>query len=431
MNKAFRFPLAPAALTLLLSLAACAAPADSAGSDNPVSRAPAAAPASAPSAPAPAAAAQSDTAPSASTPAPASGQPLPPLPQGFAPTAPQGFRVTLYASGFSKPRLLAVAENGDVFLSDPEAGAVYVLPDRNHDGVADETLTFAQGLDKPHGLAFHGGYLYVANTGGVVRLAYQSGQTAAQGQPERVLDLPPGGGHWTRTIAFGPGGELFVSVGSTCNVCEETDERRAAVWVYSADGQNGRPYATGLRNAVGLEWHGDALWATNNGRDMLGDDLPPEGFYHLTDGGFYGWPYCYTVQPGQPQVWDQDFGRQSPATCEAATPAFALTTAHSAPLGMAFYTGQAFPPAYQGLMFAGLHGSWNRSAKSGYKVVTVNPESGEVSDFLTGFLAADGQTVEGRPVDAAVAADGALLVTDDGAGRVWRVAWVGSAPGAP
>ncbi|RTR27098.1 sorbosone dehydrogenase family protein [Deinococcus radiophilus] len=355
--------------------------------------------------------------PAAATPA------LPPPPRGFSPTAPEGFRVTLYAEGFDKPRLMAVAENGDIFLSDPNAGAVYVLPDRNADGVADETLTFAKGLDQPHGLAFHDGYLYVANTGSVVRFPYQSGQTKAQGAPEKLVDLPPRGGHSTRTIEFSPEGQLFVATGSTCNVCEETDERRAAVWVYDADGKNGRPYATGLRNAVGLEWFDGALWATNNGRDMLGDDLPPEGFYQLSDGGFYGWPYCYTVTAGQPQVWDKDFGQADPSVCEDATPAFALTTAHSAPLGMAFYTAQAFPEAYQGQMFAGLHGSWNRSQKSGYKVVSIDPASGEVQDFLTGFV--QGNTVKGRPVDAAVAQDGALLVTDDGEGRVWRVAWVG------
>lgn len=345
-----------------------------------------------------------------------------PRPSGFVPTAPQGFRVTLYAEGFEKPRLLAVAPGGDVFLSDPGTGNVYVLPDRDADGVADSKLPFASGLNKPHGLAFYGDHLYIANTDGVVRLPYQPGQ--AQAQPEQIIDLPPNGGHWTRTIEFSPSGELFVSTGSTCNVCEERDERRAAVWVYGADGENGRPYATGLRNAVGLEWYDGALWATNNGRDQLGDDLPPEGFYRLEDGGFYGWPYCFTVKPGEPQVWDKDFGRRDAAVCEQAAPAFALTTAHSAPLGMGFYTGTAFPAEYQGLMFAGLHGSWNRSEKSGYKVVTVNPQTGEVRDFLTGFLS--GGAVQGRPVDVAVAPDGALLVTDDGAGRVWRVAWAGS-----
>ena len=334
---------------------------------------------------------------------------------------PDGFRVSVFAGGFAQPRFMAVAPNGDVFVSDPRAGTVVVLPDRDGNGKADGKTVFASGLNRPHGLAFHGGFLYVANTDGVVRYAYKTGQRRASGAARKVVDLPGGGGHWTRTVEFGPDGRMYVSVGSTCNVCEEGDKRRAAVWVYSADGKNGKPYATGLRNAVGLEWFGGALYATNNGRDQLGDDLPPEGFYRLKAGGFYGWPYCYTVRAGQPQVWDRDFGKKNAATCTSATPAFALTTAHAAPLGLAFYTGKAFPTAYRGMMFAALHGSWNRSEKSGYKVVTVDPKTGQVRDFLTGFLR--GGEVLGRPVDLVVARDGALLLSDDGAGRIWRIAY--------
>lgn len=334
-------------------------------------------------------------------------------------TVPDGFTVNEYAQGFKRPRFMAVAPGGDVFLSDTGAGTVYVLPDADGNGTADRKLVFARGLNQPHGLAFHGGFLYVANTDGVVRFPYKTGQRAATGQPVKVVDLPGGGGHSTRTVEFGPDGKMYVSVGSTCNVCEERDPKRAAIWVYDADGKNGRAYATGLRNAVGIEWFRGQLYATNNGRDQLGDDLPPEGFYRVQAGGFYGWPYCYTVRAGQPQVWDQDFGRRSAQTCRNATPAFALTTAHSAPLGLAFYTGKTFPQAYRNQMFAALHGSWNRSEKSGYKVVTVNPETGEVRDFLTGFLR--GGSVTGRPVDLVVAKDGALLLTDDGAGKVWRI----------
>lgn len=334
---------------------------------------------------------------------------------------PAGFQVTGFAEGFKRPRFMAVAPNGDVFLSDTATGTVYVLPDADKDGRADRKVVYAQGLNEPHGLAFRGDFLYVANTDSVVRFAYRPGDREARGAPTRLVDLPGGGGHSTRTVEFGPDGKMYVSVGSSCNVCEESDPRRAAVWVYGADGKNGKPYATGLRNAVGIEWFGGQLYATNNGRDGLGDDLPPEGFYRVQAGGFYGWPYCYTAKPGQAQVWDKDFGRRSAATCQGATPAFALTTAHSAPLGLAFYTGKAFPDAYRGQMFAALHGSWNRSAKSGYKVVTVNPKTGEVKDFLTGFLS--GQSVQGRPVDLVVTTDGALLLTDDGAGKVWRITY--------
>nr|WP_243398469.1 sorbosone dehydrogenase family protein [Deinococcus koreensis] len=318
---------------------------------------------------------------------------------------------------------MAVAPGGDVLLSDPQAGTVSVLPDRNQDGKADSREVFASGLNQPHGLALHGGFLYVANTDSVVRFPFRAGDLKASGPAQKLVDLPAGGGHSTRTVEFGPDGRMYVSAGSSCNVCEETDPRRAAVWVYDADGKNGQPYATGLRNAVGLEWNAGTLYATNNGRDQLGDDLPPEGFYRLTAGGFYGWPYCYTTQPGQPQVWDKEFGRRSAAACAPATPAFALTTAHSAPLGLAFYTGQAFPAAYRGQMFVALHGSWNRSTKSGYKVITVDPASGKVSDFLTGFL--KGDQVGGRPVDLAVLPGGALLLSDDGAGKVWRIGYTG------
>ncbi|AXG98614.1 sorbosone dehydrogenase family protein [Deinococcus wulumuqiensis] len=346
----------------------------------------------------------------------AQGGPLPQL------RAPAGFKVGLYASGFGQPRFMALSPSGDLFVSDPQAGTVVVASDRDRDGVADGKAVFASGLNRPHGLAFHGGFLYVANTDGVVRFPYRSGDRKASGPAQKLLSLPEGG-HWTRTVVFGPDGKMYVSTGSSCNVCEEGDSRRAAVWVYDADGKNGKPYATGLRNAVGLEWFGAALYATNNGRDQLGDDLPPEGFYRLRAGGFYGWPYCYGTRAGQPQVWDRDFGKKNAAACASATPAFALTTAHSAPLGMAFYTGKTFPASYRGRLFVGLHGSWNRSEKSSYKVVTIDPKTGRVSDFLTGFLS--GQNVLGRPVDLQVMPDGSLLLTDDGEGRIWRIQFVG------
>ncbi|PNY79879.1 PQQ-dependent sugar dehydrogenase [Deinococcus koreensis] len=336
-------------------------------------------------------------------------------------TLPAGFRAEIYASGFKKPRLMALAPNGDLFVSDTQSGEVSVLPDRDRSGQPDSRQVYAAGLYKPHGLAFHGGYLYVANTDGVVRFPYRDGDLKATAAPEKVVDLPPEGQHYSRTLVFGPDDRMYVAAGSTCNVCEESDPKRAAVWVYDADGKNGRPYATGLRNAVGLEWFGGALYATANGRDLAGGNIPPESFYVLRDGANYGWPYCYPLQKGAKQVWDKDFGRKDQAACDAAQPAFATTTAHAAPLGMAFYTATAFPGAYRNQMFVALHGSWNREPKSGYKVITVDPQTGETRDFLTGFL--NGAATSGRPVDLQVAPDGALFLTEDGNGLIYRLSY--------
>ena len=333
-------------------------------------------------------------------------------------TLPQGFNVTIYADRFERPRLLALSPNGDVFLSDTGAGMVYVM---RGEGKAESKNVFAQGLNQPHGLAFHGGYLYVANTDGVVRFPYTPGDKKAGGPAEQVVSLPSGGGHSTRTVVFGPDNKMYVSVGSSCNVCEESNDKRAAVWVYDADGKNGKAYSTGLRNAVGLEWYGGTLYATNNGRDNLGDNIPPEGFYKLSAGRDFGWPYCYTTEVGEPQVWDKDFGKKNADVCKSTTPAFALTTAHSAPLGLAFYTGKTFPAQYQGQMFAALHGSWNRSEKSGYRVVTVDPKSGKVQDFMTGFV--DNQGTRGRPVDLLSMPDGSMLLTDDSGGKIYRITY--------
>ncbi|CAM3522018.1 PQQ-dependent sugar dehydrogenase [Deinococcus frigens] len=342
-------------------------------------------------------------------------------------TLPAGFQADLYAQDLGKPRLMAFAPSGDLFVADqgkdPGTGRVLVLPDRDKNGVLDSAQTYLSGLNQPNSLAFHGGFLYVANTDGVVRMPYKDGDLKPGAAPEKIIDLPAGGRHHSRTIVFGPDGKLYVATGSTCNVCEEEDPHRATVWIYDADGKNGRPYATGLRNAVGLEWFDGTLYATANGRDMAGSDTPPESFFRVMDGKNYGWPYCYPMQAGAPQVWDQEFGKKTPAVCEAAQPSFATTTAHAAPLGQAFYTGTAFPAEYRGQMFVALHGSWNRPQKSGYSVITVDPKTGATRDFMTGFLGALGLSTSGRPADVQMAPDGALFVTDDGNGVMYRVTY--------
>jgi glucose/arabinose dehydrogenase len=325
-----------------------------------------------------------------------------------------------FAAGLGAPRFMAVSPSGDLFVSIPSRGQVVALPDRDADGRADRVAVYADGLNRPHGLAFHGGHLYVAETGAVVRFAYRAGELAATGPRQVVVpNLPTGGGHWTRTIAFGPDGKLYVSVGSSCNVCEEQDERRAAILQFNPDGSGGRVFARGIRNAVGIAFHPQRgeLWATNNGRDWLGDDFPPETILLVKDGAHYGWPHC-----NGRRIPDPDYGR--PEFCRtAALPAVEIQ-AHSAPLGLAFYTGTAFPEAYRGELFAALHGSWNRSSPVGYKIVRIPMRGGAPGapqDFATGWLV--GGRAWGRPVDLITGRDGALYLSDDRTGTISRISY--------
>jgi len=306
----------------------------------------------------------------------------------------------------------------------PRAGRVLALPDDNKDGRADGTVPVVEGLDLPHGLAFLDGQLYVAETGRVVRYDYDPATRRVRGGPTVIVpDLPARGSHWSRTIVIGPDRKLLVSVGSTCNSCEEKDPRRAAIYRYDLDGRNGAPFATGLRNAVGLAFRpGTAeLWATVNGRDWLGDDRPGEYVTRVEDGGFYGWPYCHWT-PGGP-VPDPDLGAGD--RCKTARQPSFLYQAHTAPLGLAFYNGSHFPAEYRGDLFVALHGSWNRTTPVGYKVIRVKLRGGTptAEDFASGWLA--GTRSWGRPVDLTVAPDGALFLSDDGLGAVYRITYRG------
>jgi glucose/arabinose dehydrogenase len=241
-----------------------------------------------------------------------------------------------------------------------------------------------------------------------------------------VDNIPTGGSHTTRTVDFLPDGRMVLSVGSTCNVCEEEDARRAAVVIY--DGPNGggeRVYASGLRNAVGLAVNpaSGELWATNNGRDLMGDDLPPETVYVVEDGGDYGWPFCHSGR-----IIDPDMG--SAGACDGVIAPAVEMQAHSAPLGLAFYDGDQFPALYQGDLFIAFHGSWNRSVPTGYKVVRLDFEDGvqaadSVEDFASGWLDPEAAQADGRPVDVTVGSDGALYVSDDKGGFIYRIAYVG------
>ena len=337
---------------------------------------------------------------------------------------PLGFAIELFAKDLGYPRFLTLDPRGTLLVSVPRAGRVIALPDDNGDGQADAVVPVVEGLELPHGLAFLDGQLYVAETGRVLRFDYDPATRRVRGAPAVIVpDLPARGSHWTRTIAIGPDRRLYVSVGSSCNSCEERDRRRAAIYRYDADGRASTPFATGLRNAVGIAFRpGTAeLWATVNGRDWLGDDRPAEYVTRVEDGSFYGWPYCHWTPAGL--MPDPDLGGGD--HCKAVRRPGFLYQAHTAPLGLAFYTGSQFPHAYRGDLLVALHGSWNRSVPVGYKVIRVRlgGAAPAAEDFATGWLV--GGRYWGQPVDLAVAPDGALFLSDDSLGAVYRITYRG------
>lgn len=342
---------------------------------------------------------------------------------------PPGFAMNVFAAGLDGPRFMAVGPGGVLFVAERSANRVVALRDRDGDGRADEKIVVADGLQAPSSLAFDGNILYVGETTQVTRLtlgpepSLHSEQALRPHQRDVIItDLPSGGAHTTRTVLLGPDGRLYIAAGSSCNVCDEADPHRAAVWVYEADGSDGRLFARGLRNAVGLAlnpWTGE-VWATNNGRDFLGDDSPPETVYVVRDGRNYGWPRCHAGV-----IVDPNMG--GPGACSGVEKPIVEMQAHTAPLGLAFYTAEQFPPHYRGLFIA-LHGSWNRSVPVGYKVVHVPLVDGRVAgpaeDFATGWLRPDGSSW-GRPVGVTIAADGSLLVSDDKGGFIYRITFGG------
>jgi glucose/arabinose dehydrogenase len=358
------------------------------------------------------------------------------------PQAPSGFKVELYADGLENPRLIRTAPNGDVFLAESAAGEIKVFRGVKSDGKAEQVQVFATGLNKPFGIAFYPlgpnpEWVYVANTGSVVRFPYRNGDMKARGAQQVVVpDLPGGGllrggGHWTRDIAFSlDGKKMFVSVGSRSND-DDTDNNaaeyhRADILEFNPDGSGLRVYAWGIRNAVGIAVNPKTgeLWGSVNERDELGDNLPPDYITHFQNGGFYGWPWWYMGPHQDPR----HKGQHSELKDKVITPDV-LIQPHNASLEMTFYQGDQFPAQYRGDIFASEHGSWNRAPRTGYEVVRVplhqqGHATGEYEDFLTGFTTPDGK-VWGRPVGIAVAKDGSLLVSDDGSKSIWRVSYTG------
>jgi len=382
-----------------------------------------------------------DLPPPRATPSASDGPAVASRPDHILPRVPAGFRVELVASGLETPRTLRRAPNGDMFLAESGAGRVLVLRP------GEEPAVFADDLSLPFGIAFwppgpDPRFVYVAESGRVVRFPYRGGDLKAGGRAETVVPHLPIGGHWTRDVAFSPDGRrMFVSVGSASNVGAEMsrnppagfaqshppgaawgdEQNRADVLVADPDGGNLKVFATGLRNcsAEAIEPRTGALWCAVNERDGLGDNLPPDYATEVREGAFYGWPWFYIGDHEDPRLQ----GRRPDLAGLVTTPDV-LIQPHSAPLGITFYDGAQFPSEYRGDAFVALHGSWNRGRRTGYKVVRLRfrdgRATGEYEDFLTGFVISD-RSVWGRPVGVAVDKDGALLVSEDGNGTVWRV----------
>jgi glucose/arabinose dehydrogenase len=365
-----------------------------------------------------------------------------------------GFQVRLFAQGLDGPRLLRVAPNGDIFVTESRAGRVRVLRPSADGSSATANEIFVSGLNRPFGIAFYPAsgepeWVYVANTDSVVRFPYRSGDLKARGAAEVIVPHLPSGerGHWTRDVVFSKDGtRMFVSVGSASNVAQEEplldpaalqkwiaeqplgaawgiEKERAAVLAFDPLGKDRRIFATGIRNCVGMDIHpatGD-LWCSTNERDLLGDDLPPDYITRVREGAFYGWPWYYIGANEDPR-----HKNARPDLKDKVTVPDVLLQPHAASLQIAVYGGSQFPKEFTGEIFAALHGSWNRQKRLGYKIVRVfvkdGVPTGEYQDFVTGFVV-DDANVWGRPVGVTVAKDGSLLFSEDGNSTIWRVSY--------
>jgi len=381
------------------------------------------------------------------------------------PIVPNGFEVNLFASGLSAPRLIRVAPNGDVFAAESAAGRVRVLrpppypppqAGEGREGAASQSAVFASGLHGPFGIAFYPPgadpqWVYVANTDSVVRFPYRNGDLTARGRAEVIVPQLPVGGHYTRDVVFSPDGRtMYVSVGSASNVGAgmgklsaaqlqtwQSDQPLGAAWgdeteradvlTFDPQGKNGRIFATGIRNCVGMAIAPSTgtVWCSTNERDGLGDNVPTDYITRVREGAFYGWPWYYIGANEDPR----QRGERADLTDKITVPDV-LIQAHSASLGMTFYDATQFPADYRGNIFAAEHGSWNRSKRTGYKIIRVIVKdglpTGEYDDFATGFVVNDAE-VWGRPVGVAVDKNGALLVSEDANGTIWRIAYSGKA----
>jgi glucose/arabinose dehydrogenase len=358
-------------------------------------------------------------------------------PQNAWPLAPAGFKVELFAAGLDNPRWLKTAPNGDIFLAESDPGRIRVFRGMTADGKPEQMDIFASGLKRPYGIAFYPPgpdpqWIYLGNTNEVIRFPYRNGDLKASAESEHVADLPSGGGHWTRAIAFSPDGKkMFVAVGSASND-DDTDTHpaeRDRADILACDPANCqlKVYAYGIRNAGGgiaVNPKTGELWCSVNERDALGDNLVPDYISHVEEGGFYGWPWWYMGAHQDPRQQ----GKHPELRDKAIVPDVLLQP-HNASLEFTFYQADKFPTEYDGDIFASEHGSWNRAPRAGYEVIRVplhqtGHATGEYQDFVTGFVLPDGR-VWGRPVGITVAPDGSLLVSDDGSNSIWRVSYTG------
>jgi glucose/arabinose dehydrogenase len=362
-------------------------------------------------------------------------------PAGAELRVPAGFKIEQFASGFSYPRYLLTAPNGDIFVTESNENSIKVLRDGTGDGKPDLTETFASsGMNKPFGIAFYPPgadpqFLYVANTNGIARFPYRNGDTKARGPVEKLSaelsggGLLRGGGHWTRDIAFSPDGKkMYVSIGSLSNVSDNAAEAdRARIFEFNPDGTDQKVFAWGIRNAVGIKFRPgtNELWMSTNERDELGEDLVPDYISRVQRGGFYGWPWFYLGNHQDPR-----HKGKHPELADKVIVPDVLVQSHSATLNLCFNDGGQFPAEYKGDIFAAFHGSWNRERRTGYKIVRVpfdkatGKARGDYEDFVTGFVTPEGN-VWGRPVGITVAKDGALLFSEDANKTIWRVSYSG------
>ena len=335
---------------------------------------------------------------------------------------PEGFTLQLYAENIPRARFLRFTPGGDLLVSRPHSGDILLLRrDQDGDGHPDAVETLISELKRPLGMDFHGNWLYIAESNRIGRIGFDSASGTTVGEYEALVDgFTDEGNHWSKTLRFGPDGLLYLAQGSTCNVCDENDDRRATMMRFQPDGSGAEIIASGLRNSVGFDWapwSGD-LYATDNGRDMLGDDFPPCELNLIENQQFYGWPYF-----NADNLPDPDMGADPLAEQRQPIPPAHGFRAHNAPLGISFIDGKDMPGDYQHSALVALHGSWNRSSPDGYKVVSLHwqDKSIEERDFLTGFN--HNGDIIGRPVDVVQGPDGAIYVSDDYAGAIYRISY--------